>query len=147
MLTAAGLALVAGICVALACSAPSPNAPADPAAQRTAGNAPTPIADRGKFFDFRVNEHARPYPGNPDPRYPDSPQLAETGGQVVVQFVVDTTGHVEMSTLKVIRSDNDSFTEAVRAVLPSSRFYPAEIGGRHVKELITTPYVFAVRSK
>ena len=147
VLAAAGLTLVAGICVALACSAPSPSAPASPGAERTAANAPVPTADRGAYFDFKVTTQARPYPDSPSPRYPSSLQRAKIGGQVVAQFVIDTTGHVEMSTFKVIRSDNDLFTEAVKAVLPLKRFYPAEVGGRHVKELVTEPYVFAVRGR
>ena len=145
VLAAVGLTLAAGLCVALACSAPSPSAPADPAAQRTAANAPVPTTDRNVHFDFRVRGHAQAYPDNPAPRYPDSLQLAKIEGQVVVEFVVDTTGHVEMSTIKVDRSDNNLFTEAVKAVLPSTRFYPAVVGGRHVKELVTVPYVFAMK--
>ena len=51
-----------------------------------------------------------------------------------------------MSTFKVVQSDNELFTEAVRDVLPSQRFYPAMLKGRHVKELVTTPYVFNMKS-
>lgn len=147
VLTAASLMLVAGICVALACSAPSPSAPAGPAAARSAPHAAAPVADRGAYLDFKVTKQARAYPGNPNPRYPDSLQRAKVEGRLVVQFVIDTTGHAEMSTFKVMQSDNDLFTEAVKAVLPVSRFYPAEVGGRHVKELVTEPYVFAMRNK
>jgi hypothetical protein len=30
----------------------------------------------------------------------------------------------------------------VRAVLPSMKFYPAEVGGRKVKQLVQLPFAF-----
>jgi TonB family protein len=144
VLSAAGLTLVASICVALACSAPSPNAPASAAESRNAGNAP-PLSIGTEYTDLgaTVDTQARAY-GNPAPVYPESLRRAKIGGLVIVQFVIDTTGHVDTSTFKVVRSDNELLTEAVKAVLPASRFFPAELGGHHVKELVTTPFVFAV---
>ena len=145
VLAAAGLTLVAAICIALACSAPSPESPAGQATQRTASNASAPKTDRDRYFDFQVSKQAAPMPGNPQPRYPDALQAAKISGQVVVQFVIDTSGHPEMDTFKVVQSDNDLFVQAVKDVLPQQRFYPAEVGGRHVKELVTTPYVFDMK--
>jgi periplasmic protein TonB len=98
------------------------------------------------YFDFQVEKQAAPYPSNPSPRYPDMLQTAGITGQVIAQFVIDTSGHVEMATFKAIKSDNDLFTDAVKAILPRCRFYPAEVGGRHVKELVETPYVFNMKS-
>lgn len=98
------------------------------------------------YFDFQVEKQAAPYPGSPSPRYPDMLQTAGIAGEVIAQFVIDTSGHVEMNTFKVIKSDNDLFTEAVKAVLPKKRYYPAEVGGRHVKELVEEPYVFNMKS-
>jgi periplasmic protein TonB len=98
------------------------------------------------YFDFQVEKQASPYPGSPTPRYPDMLQTAGITGEVIAQFVIDTSGHVEMGTFKVIKSDNDLFTDAVKSVLPRCRFYPAEVGGRHVKELVEEPYVFNMKS-
>jgi periplasmic protein TonB len=97
------------------------------------------------YFDFQVEKQAASYPSNPKPQYPDMLQTAGIAGEVIAQFVIDTTGHVEMASFKVIKSDNDLFTQSVKSVLPRSRFYPAEVGGRKVKELVELPYAFAVK--
>ena len=54
-------------------------------------------------------------------------------GEVLAQFVVDTTGRAEMSTFKVLKSTHDLFTESVKASLPNMRFEPALVGGHAVK--------------
>jgi protein TonB len=63
---------------------------------------------------------------------------------VLAQFVVDTTGRAETNTFKVLKSDHDQFTQAVRNALPGMRFYPAEVGGRKVKQLVQQPFVFNI---
>lgn len=85
-------------------------------------------------------------PGNPQPRFPADLQKAHVSGKLLLQFVIDANGRVDMSTFKVVHSDNDEFVQAVRAVLPQARFYPATVAGRPVREMVTTPYVFAFRS-
>jgi len=49
-----------------------------------------------------------------------------------------------MNTFKVIKSDNDLFTAAVKSALPKMRFYAAEVGGRKVKEQVELPFSFAM---
>ena len=49
-----------------------------------------------------------------------------------------------MRTFEVIRSDHDAFTTAVRNALPSMRFFPAEVGGRKVKQLVQQPFTFSL---
>ena len=84
----------------------------------------------------------RPQPGNPQPRYPDMLRSANVEGEVLVQFVVDTTGRVEMSQFKVLKSSHDLFTNSVKQQLSAARYYPAEIGGRKVKQLVQQPFNF-----
>jgi protein TonB len=96
------------------------------------------------YFDFQVEKQAAQFPSNPKPTYPDMLQTAGIAGEVLVQFVIDTTGHVEMGTFKLIKSDNDLFTQSVKSVLPKMRFYAAEVGGRKVKELVEEPFAFAM---
>jgi len=80
---------------------------------------------------------------NPKPQYPSMLESAGVEGEVLVQFVIDTTGRADMSTFKVLKSSNDLFTNSVRNVLPRMKFYPAETGGRKVKELVQFPFSFA----
>lgn len=96
------------------------------------------------FFEFQVEKQVAPAPGSGGPRYPDMLRSANVEGDVLMQFVVDTTGRVDMSTLKVLKSSHDLFTNAVRQFLSGARYYPAEIGGRKVKQLVQQPFNFAL---
>jgi len=87
------------------------------------------------YFDFQVEKPVAPIPGSGSPRYPQVLLSAGVEGQVLGQFVVDTLGRVELGSFKVIRSDHDLFTAAVRSALPAMRFLPAEVGGRKVKHI------------
>jgi protein TonB len=101
-----------------------------------------PVNQDQPFFDFQVEKPVAPIPGSGSPRYPEILLSAGVEGQVLGQFVVDTLGRVESGSFKVIRSDHDLFTAAVRSALPAMRFLPAEVGGRKVKQLVQQPFVF-----
>jgi TonB family protein len=61
----------------------------------------------------------------PQPRFPDALRAQRIEGAVVVQFLVDVDGSVDQSSMKVVRSPHELFTEAVRNVLPKLHFQPA----------------------
>jgi TonB family protein len=92
-----------------------------------------------------VERTAVPYYNNPRPRYPYSLLSMGMEGNVVVQFVVDSTGAADMRSLRVLRSTHELFTRAVRAVLPKLRFLPAEVAGNKVDMLVEQPFQFSVR--
>ena len=94
------------------------------------------------YFEFQVEKPGAPRPGNVAPRYPDELREAKIEGEVLVQFVLDTLGHPDMDTFKVLRSTHDLFTNTVKSSLPNMLFYPAEVGGRKVKQLIQMPFNF-----
>jgi protein TonB len=96
------------------------------------------------YFEFQVEKQVQTAAGSPQPRYPDMLKSANVEGEVLAQFVVDTTGHAEMNTFKVLKSSHELFTQSVRNVLPNMRFYPAEIGGRKVKQMVQQPFTFAL---
>ena len=108
------------------------------------GTAPVINTDQ-PYFDFQVEKPVAPVPGTGAPRYPDILRSAGVEDEVLAQFVVDTTGRVEVATFKVIRKSHDLFEAAVRSALPSMRFLPAEVGGRKVKQLVQQPFVFALQ--
>ena len=78
----------------------------------------------------------------PHPRYPDRLRAAGVTGRVVVRLVVDTAGRVEPGSVVIRESSHDLFTQSVRAVLPSLRFTPAEVGRRKVRMLVELPFEF-----
>jgi len=101
-----------------------------------------PVTDQ-TFFEFQVEKQVSPA-GNNAPNYPDLLRSANVEGEVLAQFVVDTTGRVDMSTFKVLKSSHDLFSTAVRQALQRARYYPAEIGGRKVKQLVQQPFNFTL---
>jgi protein TonB len=105
----------------------------------------TPINTDQPYFEFQVEKPAAQIPGGPQPRYPDILRSGGVEGEVLVQFVVDTSGRAEMKDFKILKSSHDLFSAAVRNVLPQMRFIPAEVGGRRVKQLVQQPFVFALQ--
>jgi protein TonB len=94
--------------------------------------------DTGKqddaYFDDQVRKPARPRQGNPDPHYPDALLFRRESGEVIADFVVDTTGRVDLSTFQVQSKGDAAFITAVRECLQHSRFDPAEKDGRRVRQ-------------
>jgi TonB family protein len=94
------------------------------------------------YFEFQVEEPVHPVAGFRGPRYPAEARAGRREGDVLAQFVVDTSGAVESSTFRVLASTAPEFTEAVRAALGTMRFRPARVGGLAVKQLVQQPFAF-----
>ena len=116
-------------------------------AKGVVGGTPQPINNDQTFFEFQVEKQVAPLPNNPGPRYPDMLRSANVEGEVLAQFVVDTTGRADMGSFKVLKSSHDLFTNAVKSALSNMRFYPAEVGGRKVKQLVQMPFQFSLTRK
>jgi TonB family protein len=89
------------------------------------------------------------YPGTqvrarrgPAPRYPDIAEKAGISSAVMVEFVVDTTGRADTSTVRLVLAELEEFVTEVRRVLPRLRFEPARIAGCPVQQLVLQPFVF-----
>ena len=78
------------------------------------------------------------------PIYPDSLQRLGIEGSVMAQFVVDTTGRVEMESVRLLESTNLRFTESVLAALPRMLFRPAMHNGRKARQVVEVPFRFRV---
>ncbi len=104
---------------------------------------PVPQGDQ-PYFDFQVEKPVVAAPGSQGPSYPDMLRSAGIEGQVLAQFVVDTTGKADMTTFKALKSDNDLFTTSVKNALQRMRFLPAEVGGKKVKQLVQQPFQFSL---
>jgi TonB family protein len=91
-----------------------------------------------------VEKIAWPEKGNPKPRYPDVLQRQGVEGSFVVEFVVDSTGKVDEKTLNFPSSTHPMFLRAVRDALLHSRFFPAELGGTHVRQLVQQQFSFVL---
>jgi protein TonB len=87
------------------------------------------------------------WPQNPRPDYPQSLRSANLEGDVLITFVVDTTGRVEPGSLRVVQSSHPLFAESVQRWLPKTRYRPAEVGGRRVRQLVQQQVGFALANE
>jgi len=127
---------------------PRPIANYDAAGATTAGTGPRSIVDgdgSGDNTDWRGNELLMRIVTSATPRYPEALRQAGVDGRVLVRFVVDTIGKVDMSSVQVLESTHDLFARAVRDALPALRFKPAETGGHHVRAMAEMPFEFQIR--
>ncbi len=85
----------------------------------------------------------------PLPRFPDALlRSVRPEGEVVVRFVVNERGSVDVASMIVERSDNELFTAAVRDILPFFRFEPARTHAPESKPVaawVTVPFRFAAK--
>ena len=91
-----------------------------------------------------VEKAAAPRPGNPAPAYPSALRSAQVEGSVVARFVVDTTGRAEPESIGFAEATHAQFAEAVRQALLHSRYLPAVISGRPVRQLVEQRFAFTL---
>ena len=103
-----------------------------------------PVNTDQPYFEFQVEKQVAAIPGQ-SVNYPEQLKSAGVEGEVLAQFVVDTTGRYEQGTFKVLKSTNEQFTNAVKSALTRMKFYPAEVGGRKVKQLVQQPFTFSLQ--
>jgi TonB family protein len=67
------------------------------------------------------------------PAHPDILRQAGIEGRVLVTFVVDTTGAVDTTTVRVLASSHRLFERPTRAAIATCRFSPGRVAGRVVR--------------
>lgn len=100
------------------------------------------IEEGEPWLESQVEKPALPRDGNPSPAYPSTLERSRVEGTVLAQFVVDTLGRADMRTFEVLASTNDLFSASLRVALVRWRFYPAEVGGHKVKQIVQLPLKF-----
>lgn len=74
--------------------------------------------------------------------YPAALQRAGVTGTVQVQFVVDATGKVDGSSIRIMGAAPPQLADAARGVVPEIRFRPGEVGGKPVASVVVLPIVY-----
>jgi len=94
------------------------------------------------YFEFNVEHPARRADQHAKPVYPES--LRETGlrGSVRLQFIVDTSGKADTTTIKVLSSSDPEMARAAREFLVNAAYTPAMIKDRPVAQLVEENYDF-----
>ncbi len=111
----------------------------------TTPNTPLVIGDDSVYTEIQVDSVVERYYWSAAPQYP--PDLLEKNiqGSVRVQYIVDSTGYADTTSLRVVRATNPGFARAVRLALPGMRFSPARIGLRHVSQIVQQDFSFRIQ--
>jgi TonB family protein len=96
------------------------------------------------FTQLEVDSTVSRYPGSAAPAYPVEMLKQNIQGSVVTQYVVDTTGFADTTSLKIMSTTHEQFADAVRAALPYMRFSPAKVGTRKVRQLVEQEFSFKI---
>lgn len=96
------------------------------------------------FLEAAVDEPPERLTG-PPLRYPEMLRQAGIEGSVVLEFVIDTTGHVEASSMKVISSTNRAFEGPAMDAIRRSTYRPGRVRGVAVRVLVQQSVSFTIQ--
>lgn len=96
------------------------------------------------FSELEVDSAAVRDPDSDGPVYPVKLLALKLEGATVAQFVVDSTGKVDVTSLVILESTHPEFTQAVRDVLPRMKYQPAHLGKRAVAQLVEQRFGFRI---
>lgn len=105
----------------------------------TVTRAPVP---RDAVYAADVVEELPERLGGPPPRYPEILRKAGIGGQVLVEFVIDTAGRAEPASISILRSTHVMFNQPVLDAVATWDFRPARLNGRAVRVRVQMPLYF-----
>jgi TonB family protein len=94
------------------------------------------------YVDAEVDREVQRDPTSAAPEYPSYLMENHIEGSLTVEFVVDTTGGADSTSLRVIHSSHPAFEQSLRTALPHMRFVPAELGGRLVRQWVRQEFRF-----
>ena len=81
---------------------------------------------------------------SPPARYPDILRQAGIEGRVLVEVVIDTTGHAERGSMRILTSTHQLFEGPAREVVQGSTYSPGKIQGRAVRVRVQVPINFTI---
>jgi protein TonB len=95
------------------------------------------------FLEAQLDDPVQPI-SIPTPRYPPVLQSAGIAGGVDLQYVVDTTGHAEPNSFKVLKTTHPAFVEPAEEAIRKGVFKPAKFKGQPVRQLVQQRISFKV---
>jgi protein TonB len=95
------------------------------------------------FLEAQLDDPVQPI-SIPTPRYPPVLQSAGIAGRVELQYVVDTTGHAEPASFKVLKTTLPAFVEPAKEAITKGVFKPAKFKGTPVRQLVQQAISFKV---
>jgi TonB family protein len=91
-----------------------------------------------------VEKQARQKGGSAGPVYPAELQRTGIGGAATLAFVIDTTGRVDLASIRLMSSTDSRFAVACRRALGRMAFLPAQVDGRKVRDFVQLPFTFKI---
>lgn len=107
-------------------------------------SAPTSGDRGGRAYDISEVEIPVASLGGVAPEYPSALRSSGVEGKVSAEFVVNEKGRAEISSLRILSTTNDLFSDAVKRALPRMRFKPARIGNHNVPQLVRQEFSFVL---
>jgi len=95
------------------------------------------------FLEAQLDDPVQPI-SIPTPRYPPVLQSAGIAGAVDLQYVVDTTGHAEPNSFKVLKTTHPAFVDPAKEAITKGVFKPAKFKGQPVRQLVQQRISFKV---
>lgn len=122
-----------------------PRAGADFAPDPSNAETEEPGIGDNAFSVVEVDSVAALDPTSAGPEYP--PVLAQRSieGSASFRFVVDSTGFIDMSTVRVMTSTHKLFARAVLDAMPRMKFRPARVGDHAVRLLVEQSFLFKIQ--
>jgi protein TonB len=71
-------------------------------------------------------------------------QSAGIAGRVELQYIVDTTGHAEPASFKVLKTTHAAFVQPAKEAITKGLFKPARFKGQPVRQLVQQAISFKV---
>jgi protein TonB len=101
--------------------------------------------DQGQAFVEAAVDEKPSHLSAPPLDYPDLLRQAGIEGQVTLEFIIDTTGHAEPATVRVLNSTNKAFEQSAREMILKSLFRPGRVRGQAVRVLVQQAVAFNIR--
>jgi protein TonB len=83
----------------------------------------------------------------PLPEYPRMMQQANIEGQVLLQFVVETDGHVTSGSIETLSSSHRAFEGPAREMIARCLFRPGRVRASPVRVLVQMPILFTLAGR
>jgi Gram-negative bacterial TonB protein C-terminal len=105
---------------------------------------PSLISIDSVYTELEVDTAAARYDGSAAPPYPPTLLEQRKEGQVVIQYVIDSTGRADLASVTIMEATHPEFATSVKVTLPHMRFRPAKIGPRRVNQLVQQLFSFKI---
>ena len=104
---------------------------------------PIPSAD-SVYSMLDVEEIAVRSEGSAAPIYPSELLTKGVEGSVLTNFVIDTTGRADTSTIEILEPAHKLFVASVRTAIPGMRFSAAMVQGHKVRQMVEQRFHFRI---